>query len=942
MNAIVERSLASDSDLERALIIESGLFDEAAYVAQAGEESRHDPVGHYLSRGWRRHAMPNPAFPGFFVLPILGELLPDQPPLITWLTLQSAGRGLPENANELEQWAAKIRDSKLFDQAFYFAQLGPGAASLDPVVHYLLRGEQMGLLPSENFDPRYYADRYPDIAATGINLLLHFVEYGRAEGRFSRALAAMKPGCIAFDPDKENAILVVHDASRSGAPILGWNIAIQLSSKYNLFIVALSEGELSPEFKATSVEVYGPFEWERRNAADIEHALRSLFNARQYRYAIVNSAASHLIVESCARRFIPTVLLVHEFASYLGAGPSLITALDSATEIVFSADLVRQAAEEALPSLRSRSLHVLPQGRSSLPPRKLRSEEPALASDLSSYFAEHPAGKEFVVLGVGTVELRKGTDLFLAVAASVFRRNPEAAVHFVWVGDGYRPQEDFNYSSFLQEQIKRSRLEGHVTFIRSVDNLEPLYEAAGVFLLSSRLDPLPNVTIDASFQGLAVICFQRASGMAELMLSDPDTSCGVVDYLDVDAAAAALLRLAEDEGLRSRFSAAMKELALRTFDMRSYVTALDALGERAQKRMAQRLADAETLRADSSFDQDMFLGPAPVVETREETIVRYLTKGGECCWSALPSLSYRRRPSPGFNPRIYAGTHGCDEAGIDPLADFVRRGRPSGPWQLQVLLPPDPMEELSPPARFRVGIHAHLFYPELCPDLIARLKANRTPFNLFITTDTEAKRIQLETMLGKCDFSKANVRIVPNKGRDIGPLLTALYDDLVGYDLIGHFHGKRSPYVNTSFWGDDWREFLWQNLIGSLHPMMDSIAAAFAQSSDLGLVFPSDPNVCGWDKNKGHAAALASRMGWHGSLPEYFDFPVGTMFWARPEALRPLFQLGLTWDDYPSEPVAQDGTILHALERILTLSCTLSGFRHAVTHVPGVSWAPPS
>ena len=53
--------------------------------------------------------------------------------------------------------------------------------------------------------------------------------------------------------------------------------------------------------------------------------------------------------------------------------------------------------------------------------------------------------------------------------------------------------------------------------------------------------------------------------------------------------------------------------------------------------------------------------------------------------------------------------------------------------------------------------------------------------------------------------------------------------------------------------------------------------------------------------------------------PPAIDFPVGTMFWARPEALAPLLRLGLNLDDYPDEPLPVDGTILHALERLLPL-----------------------
>ena len=62
------------------------------------------------------------------------------------------------------------------------------------------------------------------------------------------------------------------------------------------------------------------------------------------------------------------------------------------------------------------------------------------------------------------------------------------------------------------------------------------------------------------------------------------------------------------------------------------------------------------------------------------------------------------------------------------------------------------------------------------------------------------------------------------------------------------------------------------------------------------------------------------------------------MFWARSEALRPVIDLRLGWDDYPQEPVSADGTILHTLERLLPLAARHAGYRFATTNVRGVTW----
>ena len=154
---------------------------------------------------------------------------------------------------------------------------------------------------------------------------------------------------------------------------------------------------------------------------------------------------------------------------------------------------------------------------------------------------------------------------------------------------------------------------------------------------------------------------------------------------------------------------------------------------------------------------------------------------------------------------------------------------------------------------------------------------------------------------------------------------------------MGHLHTKKSVGVASAEVIEKWRTFLLENLLGSQsNRMMDRILGAMSNSPAIGMVFPDDPNLVGWDKNKPFAEELAERLGIT-ELPENFSFPVGTMFWARVDALRRFWALGLDWEDYPEEPIPIDGTILHALERLLPLGLTPGLDQCAVTHVAGVT-----
>jgi glycosyltransferase involved in cell wall biosynthesis len=477
----------------------------------------------------------------------------------------------------IDDFAVYLQNSSLFDAAFYRAQIAIEGTHVDAIRHYLLIGEPLGIRPSLAFDPSYYGRKYPDVAESGMNCLFHYIVAGQNEGR--RATAPPIPhkiGAKAIDPEKENVIIVVHETSRTGAPILGWNIAVTLARKYNVFSVLLGDGALTPEFEAVSSEAIGPFNGVRTSFLEAEYGLVPLFASRTFKYAIVNSIESRVIIEVCARRLIPTVLLVHEYGSYVWPASALGNALDMATEVVFPASSVALSSLEVHPPLRERGYHIETQGMSSLPSDHAKTKHPE--NGLMRILVQKRAGGTLIVTGVGTVNLRKGVDSFIAIAAYVKRLGATRPIHFLWVGGGYRPNDDMGYSIYLKEQMRRADVEADITFMEEVSDLEPIYAFSDLFMLASRLDPLPNVSIDAVQRGIPTICFKEGSGMADLLLANPETAVGVVPYMDAHAAAEVIVHLASDEAARARLSEATLRFAASMFDMERYVHRLDRLG----------------------------------------------------------------------------------------------------------------------------------------------------------------------------------------------------------------------------------------------------------------------------------------------------------------------------------------------------------------------------
>lgn len=87
-------------------------------------------------------------------------------------------------ARNLDEAENLIRNSKYFDADWYLSNnVGGLTIKSDPASHYLTYGRRMGFEPSPYFSGKAYLERYPDVAQSGDNPLLHYLRYGQYEGR---------------------------------------------------------------------------------------------------------------------------------------------------------------------------------------------------------------------------------------------------------------------------------------------------------------------------------------------------------------------------------------------------------------------------------------------------------------------------------------------------------------------------------------------------------------------------------------------------------------------------------------------------------------------------------------------------------------------------------------------------------------------------------------
>nr|WP_315255319.1 glycosyltransferase [uncultured Flavobacterium sp.] len=137
--------------------------------------------------------------------------------------------------------------------------------------------------------------------------------------------------------------------------------------------------------------------------------------------------------------------------------------------------------------------------------------------------------KIFEVGASGYVHWRKGDDIFIQVANYIKNYHPELEIQFTWVGG-----MNNNQKTIVENDLKKMNLTECVRFVGEQHNPESYYSNFDLFLLPSREDPFPLVSIEMGKFGVPILCFEKATGTAEIITNGGGY---ILPYLDCKAMA---------------------------------------------------------------------------------------------------------------------------------------------------------------------------------------------------------------------------------------------------------------------------------------------------------------------------------------------------------------------------------------------------------------------
>ncbi len=219
----------------------------------------------------------------------------------------------------------------------------------------------------------------------------------------------------------------------------------------------------------------------------------------------------------------------------------------------------------------------------------------------------------------------------------------------------------------------------------------------------------------------------------------------------------------------------------------------------------------------------------------------------------------------------------------------------------------------------------HCHHPDLVPELAWALRRLPAGATLHVTS-SRSDVFERWNGLRRRPAVETVFHDVENRGRDLRPFFEVAGKLSVAPEtLVLKIHGKKSSY---SARGERWRRDLLAGLLPG-RSALGRVAARFREDPRLGLLgaprsFISHPVY--WGQNRNNVERLMAGM--CGVTPEERDlgFFAGSMFWLRGALLLdllPHIDLGA----FEPEPLPQDGTYAHAIERVIPMAARRMGWR---------------
>ncbi|MBR1142364.1 glycosyltransferase [Bradyrhizobium sp. AUGA SZCCT0431] len=166
-----------------------------------------------------------------------------------------------------------------------------------------------------------------------------------------------------------------------------------------------------------------------------------------------------------------------------------------------------------------------------------------------------------VVGTVGRIAEEKRPYLWLEIASNILKKRPD--VHFVWAGDGPMRKD-------VERRAEQLGISAHLSLLGLVSDISAVWPSMTVFLLTSRVEGLPNVSIEAQHFGVPAVV-AAVGGCAET-INEGVTGASVAGE-DAQAFAEAVLRFLDSPEALARTKSLGPALVQERFSVERMIAA---------------------------------------------------------------------------------------------------------------------------------------------------------------------------------------------------------------------------------------------------------------------------------------------------------------------------------------------------------------------------------
>ncbi|MCI3938004.1 glycosyltransferase [Chryseobacterium aahli] len=360
-------------------------------------------------------------------------------------------------------------------------------------------------------------------------------------------------------------LFVLHEATRSGAPILLLEVLkdIQSKQKYEVDLLILLNGTMAKDFidvvpTTVNIKYFHPrknliekitsrffVQTQTLTQEDLYNTAVEKLSAKKYDCVFGMTVATLNILEKFKARGLKTILYTHELQFAL---ESFYEASELSDKILSVDNILAgsQSVKDFLIQNYKISTSKINVAYSFI------SKDNEIKTKASELRQQYNIPDETFILGtLSTQELRKGSEIIPLIAKKIKQKS--AHIKFKIFNIGGNNQNPF--VRFAKIDAQKLKVDEDIIFIENTKIPNDYMNMFDCFLLPSREDPFPLVMHLAAEFNKPIIGFKRSGG-AEEFLNGTNL---LADYLDIDQFADIIIKTHEDKIFREKSLLKIKE-----------------------------------------------------------------------------------------------------------------------------------------------------------------------------------------------------------------------------------------------------------------------------------------------------------------------------------------------------------------------------------------------